>query len=581
MAQQNSGKIDNQLNMALDLSNATRERTIDLDVGYSPMTNTWELIVRYNGTLERIAQELGINFVELSNGYAIVNIEQNRIQELASYPEIEFIEKPYRIFYEVINGIDSSCIRSVQSATYDLFGDGTIIAVIDSGIDYSHPDFRNEDGTTRILEIWDQTIPGNPPPGYQIGSIYTAEDINRALESSNRQQQLAIVPSTDTNGHGTHITGIACGNGRASNGRYRGVAPRAQILVVKLAPLAENSFPKTTQLMQGLNYVISKGVEYEQPLAVNISFGNNYGAHDGRSLLENFIDEVSGIGRTCVVIGTGNEGAVSRHAQGILTEGRNEQIEMAVGGFEASLNLQIWKNYYDSFNIVIVGPDNQRIGPIPRQLGTQQFVINRTEIYLYYGEPVPFNQAQEIYLEFIPQDNYITTGIWRIELVPERIISGNYDLWLPAGGLTSPDTRFLRPSEYTTLTIPSTSQRAISVGAYNAFTDSYASFSGRGFSRGEFLIKPEIVAPGVNITSTAPGGGYTMKSGTSMATPFVTGSTALLMQWGIVRGNDPYLYGEKAKAYLINGARELPGFTQYPNQSVGYGALCVRNSLPL
>ncbi|HKM00142.1 MAG TPA: S8 family serine peptidase [Mobilitalea sp.] len=255
-------------------------------------------------------------------------------------------------------------------------------------------------------------------------------------------------------------------------------------------------------------------------------------------------------------------------------------VDLAVSDFEFSLNLQIWKNYYDNFDITIIAPNGMRVGPIPTILGTQQFRTGQTEILLYYGDPTPYNPQQEIYIEFIPVGTYINSGIWRFELVPRKIVVGDFDMWLPAGGSKSPATRFLLSSEYTTLTIPSTAYRAITVGAYNAHTNSFAPFSGRGFTR-DNQVKPDLVAPGVNINSCAPGGGYAVRSGTSMATPFVTGSAALLMEWGIVQENDPYLYGEKLKAYLISGARQLRIENIYPNRTLGYGALCLENSLPV
>jgi subtilisin family serine protease len=245
-------------------------------------------------------------------------------------------------------------------------------------------------------------------------------------------------------------------------------------------------------------------------------------------------------------------------------------VEITVSDFEFSLNVQIWKNYYDHFDIAITAPNGTRVGPIPTILGKQQFRIAQTDIFLYYGQPTPFNIQQEIYIEFIPTSKYVNSGVWRFELVPKRIVVGNYDMWLPSGGVKNPNTRFLLPSEYTTLTIPSTAFRAVTVGAYNAYTDSYAPFSGRGYTR-DLQVKPDLVAPGVNINSCAPGGGYAIRSGTSMATPFVTGSAALMMEWGIVKGNDPFLYGEKLKAYLINGARQLKIESIYPNRTLGYG----------
>ena len=178
----------------------------------------------------------------------------------------------------------------------------------------------------------------------------------------------------------------------------------------------------------------------------------------------------------------------------------------------------------------------------------------------------------------MPRNDFINSGEWEVQLVPKKIIDGRYEMWLPDAGLNSEATKFLQPGPDLTLTIPSTASRTISVGAYDALSDRIAAFSGRGSAIQP--EKPDLVAPGVNIESCAPGGGYTVKSGTSMATPFVAGSAALLMEWGIVKRNDIYLYGEKVKAYLRKGARNLPGFSEYPNEVVGYGALCVKDSLP-
>jgi minor extracellular serine protease Vpr len=571
-----SAKIENQLNLALDVPEATREKALGLGVGYEPETNMWELIVQYSGSLDRIREELGISVIELLGNYAIMTVPEYLIDRLSSYEEIEFIEKPKRLFFEVNEGRTASCINPLQTENYNLFGEGVLVGIIDSGIDYSHPDFRNEDGTTRISALWDQTISGSPPAGFGIGTLYTSEQINEALQIP-MPERMEIVPSTDLSGHGTHVAGIAAGNGRASNGLYRGVASQSELVVVKLGTSVGDSFPRTTQLMMGIDYVIRHAIELGRPIAINISFGNNYGAHTGRSLLESYINTAANIWRNNIVIGTGNEGATGNHAQGILTMGTNAVVELAVNEFEFSINLQIWKNYFDHFDIIITAPNGTRVGPIPRILGKQQFTIAQTEILLYYGDPTPYNPQQEIYIEFVPTGRYINSGVWRFELVPQRIVVGNYDMWLPSGGVKSPETRFLLPSEFTTLTVPSTAYRAITVGAYNAYTDSYAPFSGRGYTR-SLEIKPDLVAPGVNINSCAPGGGYAIRSGTSMATPFVTGSVALLMQWGIVQSNDPYLYGEKVKAYLINGARPLRIEAVYPNRTLGYGALCLRNT---
>lgn len=576
----NSQRLNNEFNLALDVSNDVREKTIDLGVGFDEITKTWEVIVKYHGDLSRLERNLNIQPTKLVNEYAIFTIPEAVIPRLLTYEEIEYIEKPKRVFFDVQEGKRASCILPLQIAPNNLFGAGVLVAIIDSGIDYRHPDFRNENGSTRILALWDQTIAGNPPKGYAIGTLYTREQINAALQQTDLAQQVAQLPSVDISGHGTHVAGIACGNGRASNGRYRGVASQSTILVVKLGSSVGNSFPRTTRVLEAVDFALRYALQEEMPLVINLSFGNNYGAHNGSALLEQYLNDAMGVGRTNIIVGTGNEGALGHHTSGVLRTGAVEEIELSVAEREATINLQIWKNYYDDFDILLTAPDGTTVGPLQKILGTQQFRIGNTMIYLYYGEPTPDNVAQEIYFEFVPNAQFIQAGIWRIQLLANQIVAGNYDLWLPTGEVIHPETRFLKAVEETTLTIPSTAQKVISVGAYDAYLDRFAYFSGRGFTSGNHQKKPDLVAPGVDILSTAPGGGYTRKTGTSMATPFVTGSVALMMEWGILKRNDPYLYGEKVKAYLRNGARKLPGFTVWPNQEVGWGALCLKDSLP-
>ena len=451
-----------------------------------------------------------------------------------------------------------------------LRGKGTAVAVIDSGIDYFHPDFRNEDGTTRIIRLWDQVQ----------NRVYTEAEINEALAAGSRSEALRFVNSVDTSGHGTAVAGIAAGNGRESGGRYRGVAYESAIMAVRLGTSLADGFPRTTQLMRGLDAVVRTAMELRLPTAVNLSFGNTYGSHDGTSLLETYIDSISNFGRTVLAAGTGNEGAGGGHTSGRLVMGRTENVELSVAPFETGFSVQLWKSYADEFEIALIAPSGESSGPISRRMGAQTFRYWDTKVLLYYGEPSPYSRAQEIYMDFLPRENYVDSGIWTIRLTPVRLVTGRYDLWLPAQAALNPATRFLLPTADTTLTIPSTAAGVISVGAYNDSYLSYADFSGRGYTRTDNQIKPDLVAPGVDIVTVQKGGGYAAVTGTSFATPFVSGSAALLMEWGIVRGNDPFLYGEKVKAYLIRGARQLPGFEEFPNPTVGYGALCVRDSLP-
>ncbi len=580
-------KRENLLNLALEATKEERTRSQSLEVGYDPGDQSWELIVRHFGSLDFL-REQGVQVRELINGYAVLRTPEELVDPISRLDEIEYIEKPKRLFFAVNQARAASCLLSVQPRTGadtaagpgrsapGLTGQGVLTAVIDSGIDYFHPDFRDERGESRILLLWDQNR----------NRIYTRQELNEALRAYDRAGQsreagLALVPSIDGSGHGTAVAAIAAGNGRESGGVYRGVAYESQLLVVKLGTPASNGFPRTTQLMEALDFVLRQARELGLPAAVNLSFGNTYGSHDGTSLLETFIDDCANYGRGVIVAGTGNEGAGAGHTAGRLQMGRETEVQLAVAPFETGLGLQLWKSYGDRFSVSLETPSGKPLGPLEERLGPQTLKDGTTRILCYYGEPSPYSPFQEIYFDFIPMADYLDSGIWTIHLTPRSIREGNYDFWLPSQGLLNPATRFLEPVPDTTLTIPSTARRLIAVGAYNDAYGAYAPFSGRGFTRLGSQVKPDLAAPGTDIVTARAGGGYEAVTGTSFAAPFVTGSAALLMQWGIADGHDPFLYGEKVKAYLIRGARRLPGYDVWPNPQLGWGALCVAESLPV
>ena len=265
-------------------------------------------------------------------------------------------------------------------------------------------------------------------------------------------------------------------------------------------------------------------------------------------------------------------------------------MELAVAEYETNLNLQIWKNYNDIYNIRLRSPGGQEAELTTSANGGKYILrLEQTELLVYLGEPSPYSVAQEIYLDMIPVNGrYINSGVWTILVEPVRVVTGQYYLYLPTAAGRNSRTNFYRPTPQVTLTVPSTAAKVITVGAYDSVYDNYADFSGRGYADAERtigvvtagLVKPDLVAPGVDILAPDVYGGYTPVTGTSFATPIVTGSAALLMEWGIVRGNDIFLYGEKVKAYLWAWAQPLRGETEYPNDRVGFGKLCVSESLP-
>lgn len=584
-------KLENLLNLALSANPEEREQSENLLVGYDPEERTWELIVKHSEPLPDL-QQFGVQSQELLNNYSILTVPESEIDAISRLVQVEYIEKPKRLYFAINQAKAASCIDYVQIEgsiyTPYLTGKGVLVAVIDSGIDYFHEDFRNEDGTTRILELWDQNL----------GRIFTREELNRALEKGNRMEARQEVPSVDNSGHGTAVAGIAAGNGRGSQGQYRGVAYESQLLVVKLGVADPLGFPRTTELMRALDYVVRVAVRERMPLAVNISFGNTYGSHEGTSLLETYIDGISNFGRSSIIIGTGNEAARGGHASGVLVSGmggsgigsaasggRNgtgAEVELSISPYETGLSVQLWKHYVDEFQISLITPSGAVLGPLPPVIGPQTLDYEGTRILLYYGEPSPYSTAQEVYFDFLPlRGDYLQSGIWKFRLSPQKIIDGRYDFWLPSSAVLNRSTFFLRSTPDTTLTIPSTASMAIAVGAYNSMYQTYADFSGRGFTRVTNQVKPDLAAPGVNLMAPQNGGGYEPVTGTSFAAPVVSGAAALLLQWGIVDGNDPFLYGEKLKAYLLRGARRLPGYEQWPNALLGWGAVCVRDSLPI
>lgn len=655
-------KLEDLLQLALQTPEAVRAQTEELNVGFDRDMKTWELIVKYHGSLDGL-EALGIQVEYLIAGFAVLTVPELLVDRMVELEEIEYVEMPKRFFYGAEVPAEGSCIPQVTLRDPYLTGAGVLMAVLDSGIDFRRQEFCRDDGSTRILYLWDQTLvpdggerpaqagagmeageqDGNgnaegtrkhfPPAGFRTGVEFDSEQINQALAADSPQRQFQLLPSVDTSGHGTAVAGIAAGESPS----YHGVAPEAELLVVKLGLPNADSFPRTTEVMRGVTYAVRRGMELEMPVVVNLSFGNTYGAHDGSSLLERFLDNAAEMGRTVICVGSGNEGSSGGHLSGSLLEepgrrgaealfggalgtrsgtaggsqdglaaggsgaavpsrmgsavARPKSVELAVAEYERSLSVQLWKNYCDEYRIYLRSPGGQE-AQLPRMINGGKYVLRleQTEILVFFGEPAPYAVPEEIYLEMLPLErSYINSGVWTIRLEPERVVTGRYYFYLPSAAVRSSGTGFYRSTPEVTLTIPSTAAKVISVGAYDSAYEAYADFSGRGYADANRTIgvvaaglaKPDLAAPGVGILAPDIYGGYAPFTGTSFATPIVAGSAALLMEWGIVRGNDPFLYGEKVKAYLRAGARALRGEDNYPNDRVGWGGLCVGSSLPV
>lgn len=534
-----------------------------------PDSNQLDVIIKYTEPL--ILPEI-YSFIPLYGNYGIITLPREELRNLSDIPGILYVEPSTQLYYNLSESRAASCISPATRPPYNLSGAGVIVGIIDSGIDIFHPDFQNEDGSTRIIALWDQTLPSDTNAPFGRGQWFDSQTINQSLLSS------STFPSRDLSGHGTHVAGIAAGNGRASGGRYQGVAPNADLLIVKLgSSFSENS--TTVDFLLALHFCISTAVELRKPLALNISLGNNAGSHVGDSLVETYLDTIGQLGQTNIVVGTGNEGSRGKHKEVTIIQGSTSVVEFSVSPGEQAFPLSLWWNYSDIFSLALISPSGESMS-LPFSQNPISLTFSNIQIYVTYFPPTPYRLLAQYQLDFVPSNSnrFVPEGIWKLSLTGERIVNGIVQLWLPAGSGTQPETQFLHPSINTTLTIPSTSKSVISVGAYNSRTNTIASFSGRGFTANS-LPKPDLVAPGVDIISSAPGGGYVARTGTSMAAPFVTGSCALLMEYGILQNRDSDLYGQKLKATLLRGAVPFSDIEKSPNPTSGWGKLCLRNSL--
>lgn len=535
-----------------------------------------EVIVKYSGNIFKIEKELEADVEILDTEYAIVTLHISQVKQLYDYKEVEYIELPKILTYFLSKNLSKACISAVQNIErFGLLGKGTIVGIIDSGIDYTHPDFINDDNTSRVLYIWDQNIPGSPPEGFKNGTEYTNEEINKALMN---EFPLTVVPSRDEAGHGTAVTGVAAGNGRSSKGRDKGAAPQSSIISVNLGHRGSQFFTRTTEIMRAIKYISDKAEALNMPVAINISYGTNNGSHAGDSLFETYINSMAQKWKTVIAVATGNEGSAGHHFADRAKNGSTVEVNFVTMGLVNNFYMTLWKNFVDIFSFELISPSGKSSGEIMTEQRENYVTLDGVLVTFIYGQPTHYNLGQELFFLFRAITGSIPKGIWRLKVNGKQVVDGNFDIWLPTVEDVSKNTAFLRPNTDTTLTLPSTALNVISVGGYNAFMNSAADFSGRGYTRSNVYIKPDIVAPSVGIISTKAGGGYDSFTGTSLAAPFVTGSAALMMEWGIVRGNDPFLYGQRVKAFLQKGAKREP-YLEYPNPIWGYGTLCLSKSM--
>ncbi|MBH1939630.1 S8 family peptidase [Mobilitalea sibirica] len=472
-------------------------------------------------------------------------------------------------------------IRNIPN--FSLRGQGVLIGVIDTGIDYLNPIFQYADGTTRIVSIWDQTIESeNYPEVGLYGTEFTREEINLALLSDN---PLELVPTMDFIGHGTMVAGIAAGNEVPIDDFY-GVAPASELVVVKLKQCKQSLreffvIPEEVvcysevDILYGINYLLNVSSILQRPIAICLALGSSQGGHDGRGVLSNTMSIIGRRSGTAVVVAAGNEGNERRHYYGEVDRLTGyDTVELMVGQNEKGFVMELWGKSPSIYSIDITSPTGEYVPRIAASLNVNtevSFLFEQTTLYLLYEMVETQTGDQLILLRFVNP----APGIWRFRVYERGDLNLGFHIWLPMSEFISPDTYFIRSDIFTTVLALGNAIVPLTVTAYNALDDSLYLYASRGFTRTE-VVKPEITAPGVNVIGPTLDHGFVAYTGTSVAAAHTTGVAAMLLEWGFIRGNIPNMSTVELKKMILRGARRDEDIN-YPNRDWGYGILDIFN----
>ena len=481
--------------------------------------------------------------------------------------------------------LNQTGILPVQNyPTLQLKGSGVLIGFLDSGIDYSNTIFRNLDGSTRIAAIWDQTVQsGTPPQAFSYGSEFTREQINEALLSEN---PLEIVPSTDDTGHGTYAASLAAGGADVGE-QFLGAAPEASIAVVKLKQAKQylrNYYYvpgntvcyQETDIMLGLKFLNDLADSLEMPLVVCITCGTTMGGHIGTLPLSFLIEGYSTIANHITVIGTGNEADKRHHYFNTIENERDTKtVEIRVGENVSGFSMELWTEVPNILSISIISPSGENTSRIPFRVGASaeiDFLFERTKVAVDYRLLVEKSSSELVFFRF----NAPAPGIWKIIVEPLSIADGRFHIWLPMTEFLSGEVFFLESDPYYTLTNPANADSPVVVSYYDGNTGAVSQTSGRGYTRTN-RMKPDITAPGVNVTGALPGGRFSSRSGSCISAAITAGAVALMLEWLLDIQEVPGIDSFQIKSLLILGAVR-PKTMEYPNREWGYGQLNLYNT---
>ena len=562
---------------------------------------TGDYIIEYNSLyFEQIQRQDGVCISCINDTWCILYTNYPGSRNINIQQGYYSVPKLYGLMDTT--GFDASGITAtLNQPLLNVRGQGVLIGFLDTGIDYLREDFKASGGRTRIAAVWDQTIQSvnyeedtGEAAGteqydreqvqgmVQYGTVYTREDINAALAAEREgQNPYDIVPSRDENGHGTFLAGVAAASETAD---YIGAAPEAEILMVKLKPAKKYLrdfylLPERveayseTDMMMGVRFLQQYAIREKKPLVICVGLGTASGSRTGALPFADLLNTLARQVNTVVVTCTGNEANNRTHTSGLaVSDTEPSEIEITVGADERGFVMEIWAESLDILSVAITSPSGERISRIPARIdtgGVYNFLLERSQVAVNYRVVESASGYEVIFMRFINP----AQGIWKIHVYSLTNIVGRYNAWLPLKQFLSGDTYFLNSNPSTTLTEPGAAERVISVGAYNHITDASYAASGRGYTA-TGLVKPDFVAPGVDVYGVRAGGGYTTRTGTSVAAAHAAGAAALLLTWGVTDGNLPYMGTNEVKSVLIRGAKRENN-TVYPNNIYGYGKMDV------
>lgn len=562
---------------------------------------TGDYIIEYNSLyFEQIQRQDGVCISCINDTWCILYTNYPGSRNINIQQGYYSVPKLYGLM-DTTSFDASGITATLNQPLLNVRGQGVLIGFLDTGIDYLREDFKASGGRTRIAAVWDQTIQSvnyeedtgeaagteqydreQAQGMVQYGTVYTREDINAALEAEREgQNPYDIVPSRDENGHGTFLAGVAAASETAD---YIGAAPEAEILMVKLKPAKKYLrdfylLPEQveayseTDMMMGVRFLQQYAIREKKPLVICVGLGTASGSRTGALPFADLLNTLARQVNTVVVTCTGNEANNRTHTSGLaVSDTEPSEIEITVGADERGFVMEIWAESLDILSVAITSPSGERISRIPARIdtgGVYNFLLERSQVAVDYRVVESASGYEVIFMRFINP----AQGIWKIHVYSLTNIVGRYNAWLPLKQFLSGDTYFLNSNPSTTLTEPGAAERVISVGAYNHITDASYVASGRGYTA-TGLIKPDFVAPGVDVYGVRAGGGYTTRTGTSVAAAHAAGAAALLLTWGVTDGNLPYMGTNEVKSVLIRGAKRENN-TMYPNNIYGYGKMDV------